>query len=85
MQISAELSLYPLSNDYKPEIKNYIALLNKFPELDVKTNALSTEIFGDYDIVMRAIQTASKTLFEQDSPVVLIAKYLNKDRRGKNE
>jgi len=41
---------------------------------------LSTEIFGEYDIVMSAINAATKSVFESDQGVVLIAKYLNKDR-----
>ena len=85
MKISAELSLYPLNNEYKPTIRAYIKSLEAFSveksaDLDIRTHALSTEIFGEYDQVFAAIQQATKTVFEMDNGVVLIAKYLNKDR-----
>lgn len=81
MNISAELSLYPLIEGYKPVISGYISELNKFERLEVRTHALSTEIFGDYEDVMAAIKSATRAVFEQDAGVVLVAKYLNRDRR----
>ncbi len=83
MKISAELSLYPLSADYKPLIKQFIARISRIEGLAVKTNAMSTEVFGEYDTVMEAVQQASRVVFEEDDAVVLIAKYLNKDREHK--
>lgn len=81
MIISAELSLYPLSADYEPVIRCYIAALRAFEALDVRTHAMSTEIYGDYDTVMAAIQSATRAVFEQDNSAVLVAKFLNRDRR----
>ncbi len=81
MIISAELSLYPLSADYEPVIRYYIAALRAFEALDVRTHAMSTEIYGDYDTVMAAIQSATRAVFEQDNSAVLVAKFLNRDRR----
>ena len=69
MKISAELSLYPLD------------ALNQFNTLEVRTQAMSTEIFGDYDEVFAAIQSATRTVFETDPTTVLVAKFLNRDRR----
>ena len=82
MIITAELSLYPLNNDYIPTIKAYIETLNGFDNLEVRTHALSTEVFGEYATVMQAIESATKTVFEQDSSAVLVAKFLNRDRRA---
>jgi uncharacterized protein YqgV (UPF0045/DUF77 family) len=81
MQITAELSFYPLADECIPQIKAYIAGLNKYASLVVKTNLLSTEIIGDYDTVMQAINDTTKKAFATDGSVVLVAKYLNKDRR----
>ena len=80
MKISAELSLYPLTGDYKPPIRDYIQRLESRAGLTVRTNALSTEVFGDYDTVMGAVNETTKALFELDDSVVLVAKYLNTDR-----
>jgi len=80
MKISAELSLYPLSANYKTAISEYIASLKKHTALEVRVNALSTEVFGDYDSVMQAIQSTTKAVFEHNNGTVLVAKFLNRDR-----
>lgn len=81
MNITAELSFYPLNDNCIAQIKAYIEALNRYDSLEIRTHALSTEIFGDYDTVMQAIADTTKKSFEADSGVVLVAKYLNKDRR----
>jgi uncharacterized protein YqgV (UPF0045/DUF77 family) len=81
MNITAELSLYPLSGDYVPSIQAYIADLNATDGIEVRTHALSTEIYGEYSVVMKAIQTATEKVFSADPSAVLVAKYLNRDRR----
>lgn len=81
MNITAELSLYPLTENYVPTIKAYIDDLNSVDGLEIRTHALSTEIFGEFSIVMQAIQTATEKVFTADPAAVLVAKYLNRDRR----
>ena len=81
MNITAELSLYPLDADYATLIKAYIAELNRYESLEVRTHALSTELFGEYSAVMDAVHAATRKVFEQDPAAVLVAKYLNRDRR----
>lgn len=81
MNITAELSLYPLAKDYIATIQAYIDELNSFAGLEVRTHALSTEIFGEFSTVMHAVQSTTQKVFEQDNGIVLVAKYLNKDRR----
>ena len=82
MNITAELSLYPLTGDYVPTIQAYIDELNTIDGLEVRTHALSTEVFGEYSTVMLAIQNATHTVFCADPAAVLVAKFLNRDRRG---
>jgi uncharacterized protein YqgV (UPF0045/DUF77 family) len=81
MNITAELSLYPLTDDYVPTIRSYIDALNAVDGLEVRTHALSTEIFGEFSLVMEAIQTATEVVFKEEPAAVLVAKYLNRDRR----
>ncbi|NNC55589.1 MAG: hypothetical protein HKO07_07705 [Pseudomonadales bacterium] len=81
MLITAELSLYPLDAQFKAPIRAYIDALNKVDDIEIRTHALSTEIFGEYDVVMQAVQAATRSVFEQDGAAVLVAKYLNRDRR----
>ena len=82
MNITAELSLYPLTENYVPTIKAYIEQLHRVEGIEVRTHALSTEIFGEFSLVMKAIQAATLAVFEQNPAAVLVAKYLNRDRRG---
>ena len=81
MNISAELSLYPLDANYASDIRDFIAALQQVQGLEVRAHALSTEVFGDYELVMQTISTLTRTVFERDPSAVLVAKYLNRDRR----
>lgn len=80
MKISVELSLYPLQDDYVPNILAFIESLNGYEGLKVNTNALSTQVHGDYDLVMRAITESLKKEFESGVPQSLVCKILNLDR-----
>ena len=51
MNISVELTLTPLQNDFEPIIINFIKKLRQ-SGLTVLENPLSTQVFGDYDEVM---------------------------------
>ena len=81
MNITAELSLYPLTGNYVPTIRSYIAALNAVDGLEVRTHALSTEIFGEFSLVMETIKTMTEVVFKEEPTAVLVAKYLNRDRR----
>ena len=52
MNIVAEISMYPLQSDYIPPIDDFLAQLNAEPSVEVKTNRMSTQLFGDHDVVM---------------------------------
>ena len=52
MRAAVEISMYPLAGDYRPPIQDFIDRLNLYPELQVLTNTLSTQIWGDLARVM---------------------------------
>jgi uncharacterized protein YqgV (UPF0045/DUF77 family) len=52
MQSAVEISMYPLTGDYRPMIQAFIDRLNTYPDLMVRTNTLSTQIWGDLAHVM---------------------------------
>lgn len=52
MQSAVEISMYPLTGDYRPLIQAFIDRLNTHSELTVKTNSLSTQVWGPLDRVM---------------------------------
>ena len=51
MQVAVDISLYPLDADFIPPIKDVIDRLNSHDDLEVWTNAMSTQIIGDFDTV----------------------------------
>ena len=56
MQVSVDISLYPLHQDYIPQIDAFILLLNQESAVQVVTNALSTQLYGEYETVMTTRQ-----------------------------
>ena len=52
MRAAVEISMYPLTGEYRPPIQAFIDRLNTHPELRVHTNALSTQIWGELDRTM---------------------------------
>lgn len=79
MKISIEISYYPLRNEYRKPIKQFIEALKENEELVVKPNAISTHVFGDYDEVMQTVTRCMKKAFEVPSSVFVL-KILNLDR-----
>jgi uncharacterized protein YqgV (UPF0045/DUF77 family) len=49
MRAAVDISMYPLTGDYRPPIQAFIDRLNTYPELHVETNALSTQVWGELD------------------------------------
>jgi uncharacterized protein YqgV (UPF0045/DUF77 family) len=55
MRVAVDISMYPLTGDYRPPIQAFIDRLNTHAGLIVKTNALATQIWGPLDQVMRVL------------------------------
>ncbi len=81
MPFSAELSLYPLANNYIEVIQAFIDRLNEYPDLTVLTNTMSTQIFGDYDTVMQALQRCMRWSMEHYGKLVFVCKFIPGDLR----
>ena len=52
MRCAVEISMYPLTGEYRLPIQAFIDRLNTHPDLIVRTNALATQIWGPLDKVM---------------------------------
>jgi uncharacterized protein YqgV (UPF0045/DUF77 family) len=76
MDIGVELSLYPLNQQYIPPIQNFIDRLNQQPQLRIETNSMSTQVFGEYDLVMRTLTRELRTTFEHNDKAVFVMKVL---------
>ncbi len=79
MDISVELTLSPLQDDYEQPIIDFIKKL-RATGLKTLENPLSTQIFGDYETVMNVLQTEMKTALEAVERGVLFIKIVKSNR-----
>lgn len=76
MHTSIEISLYPLDSDYIPAIKEFIERLNRYPELKVITNSMSTQVQGEHMRLFEILAKESAVSFEQQGRKVFVMKVL---------
>ncbi|WP_430411481.1 YkoF family thiamine/hydroxymethylpyrimidine-binding protein [Kordia sp.] len=79
MNISVELTLTPLQDDFETPIINFIKKL-RTSEYTVLENSLSTQIYGDYDGIMKLLTSEVKTAFENENNILLTMKIVKSDR-----
>ncbi|RKF04838.1 hypothetical protein C8N26_0231 [Tenacibaculum lutimaris] len=79
MKISVELTLSPLQNEFEEPIINFIKKL-RASGLTVLENPLSTQVYGDYDTVMRLVTSELKNTFELIDNGLLFMKIVKTDR-----
>ena len=79
MKISVELTLTPLQNEYEPLIVDFIKKL-RASEVTVLENPLSTQVYGEYDLVMGLLNKEIKNTFELMEAGLLYMKIVKSDR-----
>ncbi|WBX76314.1 hypothetical protein PG911_17060 [Tenacibaculum ovolyticum] len=79
MKISVELTLTPLQNEFEAPIINFIKKL-RASGLTVLENPLSTQVYGDYDTVMKLVTSELKNTFELIDSGILFMKIVKSDR-----
>ncbi len=79
MNISVELTLTPLQDDFEPAIIAFIKSLRK-SGLTVLENPLSTQIYGEYDAVMQVLNKEMKVALEAVDRGLLYIKIVKSDR-----
>ena len=82
MKTSAEISYYPLNEEFIPPIREFIDRINTYAGLTVRTNGMSTQIFGDYDILMNALTKEIRQSFNHPHSV-FVMKIINADLNTK--
>jgi uncharacterized protein YqgV (UPF0045/DUF77 family) len=76
MRTAVEISLYPLDADYVPPIRDFIQRLNAHAGLTVVTNAMSTQVAGEHELVFAALEQETRRTFEADRRAVFVIKVL---------
>jgi len=81
MQVSIEVSLYPLNENFIPTIDEFISDLKKYDNIEVRTNSMSTQLFGEFDDLMIILKTETAKNFKKEINSVLNLKIVNGDSR----
>ena len=84
MQISIEVSLYPLSENFISPIENFISCLKKYDSIEVRTNNMSTQLFGEYDEIIKILTVEMEKTFKNETNSAFSLKIVNGDSRKYN-
>jgi uncharacterized protein YqgV (UPF0045/DUF77 family) len=76
MRAAIEISLYPLTDPYRPAIRAFIDRLNSYTELRVRTNALSTQVWGELDRMMAVLAEEMSHSAASGAQLVFVMKVL---------
>ena len=77
MQVAVDISLYPLDADFIPPIKGIIERLQQHAGIEVERNRMSTQLRGDYDVVMPILSAEIRQTFVEVPKAVFAIKILN--------
>lgn len=80
MELSAELSLYPLDGAVDANVMAFIHDLVVLDQVSVVTNTMSTQISGEWQAVMTTVDQALRQSAERAGRQVLVAKFLPQHR-----
>ena len=79
MKLSIELTLTPLKSDFIASIKIFIKQLRGLG-FDIKEYPLSTQIYGDFDLIMNKLVPVIKKTFDKEESIMLHLKMVKGDR-----
>lgn len=72
MEATVELSIYPLHEDYKSRVKDFLKKIRSHRGLTIETNGMSTQVFGPYDLMMEClIPDIREALDHQQAMIVM--------------
>lgn len=81
MKVSLEISMYPLADEFIPAIETFIKSLQGNDELEVVTNTMSTQVFGEFEAVMSALREGLREAWQEPGKSVFAMKIINSDLR----
>jgi len=73
MEITPEISYYPLHNDYNRTVSQFVQQLSGRHNLQVKTGVMSSLVIGEYNDVMTALKETMQPFLENYSSVFKIS------------
>lgn len=72
MIATVEISMYALSDDYEKKVIDFIQRIKQNKNIRVEVNGLSTQLFGEYDILMDVLKKEMRSDFENGKAVFIM-------------
>jgi len=72
MLATIEISMYALSDDYAERVIGFIQRVKQNKNIRVEVNGLSTQLFGDYDVLMSLLKKEMQQDLENSKCVFLV-------------
>ncbi len=63
MQISVDIAMHPVADEFVAPIHAFIDALESIPGIDVVAGPMSTQIYGEFDVLMPALCAAIRDVF----------------------
>lgn len=82
MEISVDISMYPLQKEFEAPILVFIAMLEKEKSVEVVRNELSTQVHGEYKTIMTLLEKEMFSVFTDIPDSVFVLKFVGNNRRG---
>ncbi len=76
MKIVLEVSMYAFTEEFEREVLVFLEKLHGYDDLTIRVNTLSTQIYGEFDRVMEAVQTSIHSVFSNDVKASFVMKVL---------
>ncbi len=72
MIATIEISMYPLTEQYKQKIIDFILRIKKNKNIRVEVIGLSTQLVGEYDLLMDVLKNEMRFAFENEKAVFIL-------------
>ena len=83
MEISVDISMYPLQHEFEAPILAFIAELEKEQSVEVVRNELSTQVHGEYKTIMALLEKEMFSVFSEIPDSIFVMKFVGNNRQGK--
>lgn len=80
MKLVAEISMYPLKEQYIEPIQTFIDRLNTYENIKVVTSATNTLVSGDYLPTMQLLAEEMQRSHAEVGQAIFVCKFLNGDK-----
>jgi len=82
VEISVDISMYPLQREFEAPILAFIAELEKEQSVEVVRNELSTQVHGDYKVIMALLEKEMFSVFTDIPDSIFVLKLVGNNRQG---